>query len=75
VNSRPCAMCIKTMRDYGVKKVYYSNDDGGMTCEKTNNMKQTMISSGMRATINNMNPHDACKMIGRDMYNHIKHNK
>jgi hypothetical protein len=75
VNSRPCAMCIKTMRDYGVKKVYYSNDDGSVTCEKTNIMQQTMLSSGMRASINNMDNHDVCKMIGCNMYNDIKHNK
>lgn len=31
--SRPCPICEKTIRDLGIKKVYYTNSYGGVTKE------------------------------------------
>ena len=37
-NSRPCIDCIKTMRVYNIKRVYYSNDDSEIVCENIKDM-------------------------------------
>ena len=63
------------MNDYGIRKVYYTTDNGTISCEKVQNMNQTNVSSGMRASIKNMNKQNVCKILGTNMYNKIKHNK
>lgn len=34
VNSKPCNTCIYYMQLYGIKSVYYSNEDGAIVKEK-----------------------------------------
>ncbi len=34
VNSKPCNTCIYYMQLYGIKTVYYSNEDGAIVKEK-----------------------------------------
>ena len=38
VNSKPCNTCIYYMQLYGIKSVYYSNEDGEIIKEKINNI-------------------------------------
>ena len=45
-NSRPCSMCIEKMKKLGIRKVYYSNNDGEMICEDVKTMTSEHISAG-----------------------------
>jgi deoxycytidylate deaminase len=47
VNSKPCHDCIKAMRKCGIKKVYYSNDQGEIVMERVNNI-ENRCSTGFR---------------------------
>jgi len=38
VNSKPCNTCIYYMQLYGIKSVYYSNEEGEIVKEKINNI-------------------------------------
>ena len=38
VNSKPCNTCIYYMQLYGIKSVYYSNEEGEIIKEKINNI-------------------------------------
>ena len=40
-NSKPCDNCIKLMRLFNVKRVFYTNDDGEFVCEKVKSDKLT----------------------------------
>lgn len=50
VDSKPCSKCIKYMkkRMYYIDNVIYSNQDGGLTCEKLENIKSEHISIGYK---------------------------
>ena len=37
-NSKCCADCINIMKMVGIRKVYYSDKEGNIICEKVNNM-------------------------------------
>ena len=39
VDSSPCEICIKMMKIYGIKKVYYSTADGSIECKKINDIE------------------------------------
>uniref|UniRef100_A0A6C0DZS8 CMP/dCMP-type deaminase domain-containing protein n=1 Tax=viral metagenome TaxID=1070528 RepID=A0A6C0DZS8_9ZZZZ len=45
-NSRPCNNCIESMREKGVRKVYYSNSDGDIVYEFLDEMPKIHESSG-----------------------------
>jgi cytidine deaminase len=47
-NSRPCNDCIDKLRKMGIRKVYYSNDEGEIINEYLQDMKKIHISSGAR---------------------------
>lgn len=47
-NSRPCNNCIDKLRKVGIRKVYYSNEDGIIVSEFVENMEKLHISSGYR---------------------------
>lgn len=47
VNSKPCYDCIKAMRKCGIKKVYYSDDNGNIVMERVNRIENRM-STGFR---------------------------
>ena len=38
LNGRPCAECFKMMKYYGIKKVYYTTNDGGIKSVNTNHI-------------------------------------
>lgn len=38
-NSKPCDNCIKLMRMFNVKRVFYTNDHGEFVCEKVKSEK------------------------------------
>ena len=47
-DSRPCNTCIGKMLKAGIRRAYYSNRDGGLSCEFVNEMKLTYETSAMR---------------------------
>jgi cytidine deaminase len=47
-NSRPCTQCIEKLYKLGIRKVYYSNEDGHIVGEFVEQMEKTHISSGTR---------------------------
>ena len=47
-NSRPCTQCIEKLFKLGIRKVYYSNEDGHIVREFVEHMEKTHISSGTR---------------------------
>lgn len=48
LNSRPCNACIDKMRSKGIRKVYYSNSNGNMSCEFVDEMQKKHTSSGLK---------------------------
>ena len=44
VNSKPCNTCIYYMQLYGIKSVYYSNEDGVIVKEKLNEITADHLS-------------------------------
>jgi hypothetical protein len=44
VNSKPCNTCIYYMQLYGIKSVYYSNEDGVIVKEKLNDITADHLS-------------------------------
>jgi deoxycytidylate deaminase len=47
-NSRPCQDCIDEMKRIGIRKVYYSDDNGEIVYEFVDDMVKTHTSAGMR---------------------------
>ena len=47
-NSRPCNHCIDKLKKIGIRKVFYSNEDGKIISEFINDMEKIHISSGTR---------------------------
>jgi tRNA(Arg) A34 adenosine deaminase TadA len=47
-NSRPCSQCIDKLSKLGIRKVYYSNEDGNIVWEFVEQMEKTHISSGTK---------------------------
>jgi cytidine deaminase len=47
-NSRPCNQCIDTLSKLGIRKVYYSNEDGNIVWEFVEQMAKIHISSGTK---------------------------
>lgn len=45
-NSRPCNSCIDTLKKKGIRKVYYSTDEGHIMFEYIRDMSKIHISSG-----------------------------
>lgn len=47
-NSRPCSQCIDKLYKLGIRKVFYSNEEGDIVWEFVEQMKKTHISAGTR---------------------------
>lgn len=47
-NSRPCNQCIDKLNKIGIRKVYYSDDNGNIVSERVEDMERLHISSGTR---------------------------
>lgn len=45
-NSRPCNACIDRLSQYGIRKVYYSNEQGDIVYEFLDSMPKLHTSSG-----------------------------
>jgi len=50
-DSAPCADCSQKMKELGVKKVVYTNSEGGLTACKVVNYNTTKRSTGRRLTL------------------------
>jgi len=56
-NSRPCSRCKKyilykcKMSGIQIGKIYYSNDDGSIRCERFSKMENNIVSSRFRQNI------------------------
>jgi tRNA(Arg) A34 adenosine deaminase TadA len=48
INSKPCSHCLNSLKKLNIKKIYYSDENGDIVCEKTNDMKTDYISSGYK---------------------------
>lgn len=48
VNSKPCINCINYIRSLGIKKIYYSDDQGEIIYEKTREIYTEHISQFRR---------------------------
>ena len=55
-NSKPCLDCIKSMKQFNIRKIYYSTDDGLLKCEKISQIENSHRSQ-MTIHINSMNKH------------------
>jgi hypothetical protein len=51
VNARPCVFCLDMMQQLGIKRVYYSTENGLM-CEKITNMVSIQVSVVQRHFMN-----------------------
>lgn len=47
-NSRPCNNCIDKLKKIGIRKVFYSNENGNIIGEFINDMEKYHISSGTK---------------------------
>lgn len=47
-NSRPCKDCIEELQRIGIRKVYYSDDNGDIVYEFVEDMAKTHTSAGMK---------------------------
>ena len=47
-NSRPCNNCLNKLKQLGVEKVYYSDENGNIVFERVNLMPYLHISSGYK---------------------------
>ncbi len=45
MNARPCYKCLDMMKSLGISRIYYSNDQGEIICEKTKHMISTHTST------------------------------
>lgn len=43
-SSKPCVMCLKKIKEAGIKKVYYSTDEGDIVCERSCTMETDHLS-------------------------------
>lgn len=55
INSRPCQNCINYMKNIGIKKIYYSNEDGNFTGEHITYMESNHLSMAARRLNDLMN--------------------
>lgn len=39
-NSKPCLSCLYAIRQYGIRRLYYSTADGGIACEHLNDINE-----------------------------------
>ena len=49
VNSKPCSSCLYYLRLYGVRNIYYSDDDGEIIKEKIAEVETSHKSVGHRS--------------------------
>ncbi len=47
--SKPCKNCIMRMQYLGIKKIYYSDEKGQITCNKLKDMNTNYVSANDRA--------------------------
>lgn len=47
-NSRPCNHCIMTMREMGIRRVFYSDGKGNIVSEKVDEMEMTHVCQSHR---------------------------
>lgn len=60
LNSRPCNSCIKKMQQKGIRKAYYSTQDGRILCEYVDDMPKIHESSGTRNRKATHDQHQQC---------------
>jgi deoxycytidylate deaminase len=48
LQSKPCIHCFNLIKDFGIKKIYYSNDKGSITCSKVNTFVCSHVSWGFK---------------------------
>jgi len=51
-NSKPCNECIQMLKKYNINRVYYSNSEGEIVCEKVCQITTDHMSTGYQAIEN-----------------------
>lgn len=46
--SKPCKSCICALKQYGINRVFYSDENGKIVCEKVRDMSDTYVTSFQR---------------------------
>ena len=67
VDSKPCSMCIKMMKDYGIRKVYYSNADSTITEQKVADMIPEHVSFATTKAIEHMSRRNIYLIFGMNI--------
>jgi deoxycytidylate deaminase len=47
-NSKPCSNCLNNLKKLNIGKIYYSDENGNIVCERANNMFTDYVSSGYK---------------------------
>ncbi len=47
-DSRPCNTCVEKLKKAGIRRAYYSTQDGDIKCEEVSKMELTYYTSAMR---------------------------
>ena len=65
-NSKPCNHCLATLRLFGIRNVYYSNDDGNIEKYRLDDIIADFPSSGQRNYYRFLDDQHKCLDIKRD---------
>lgn len=47
-NSRPCYHCVENLKMFGIRNIYYSNDEGCIVKERVDSLTDNHITDGQR---------------------------
>jgi hypothetical protein len=53
MSSKPCRDCIELLKTIGIQRIYYSNDNHKIVCERLDTISSNHISWGCRYIIDN----------------------
>jgi hypothetical protein len=62
VNSRPCGLCSHLLREFGIHRLYFSDDSGLIRCIKPKNLGIEYATFGVKKFIDR-HPHTPLKKI------------
>lgn len=72
-DSKCCAICTAMMKAVNITRVYYSDKEGKIVCQKVSSLKMTFISSGTKRIAHVVTGGDPVKLIIDIVEDHRKH--
>lgn len=51
INSKPCIVCCKLIKRFGIKKIFYSDSNGNIVAKKSSELDDSHISFGTRVLL------------------------